>query len=158
MAGQLAIMPRPRGGDWLPQDVRRISQAGVTVLASLLESQEVVELELDSLPGSCLDAGIQFRSFPIPDRGVPSSMTETREFLATLNAEVDGGAAVALHCRMGIGRSSMIAAAILVSHGLSVSDAFSRIQNARGVHVPDTMEQERWVERFRALSTPGTPT
>src|SRR5262245_39544367 len=148
-------MPRPRGGDWLPNDLRRLRQAGVTVLASLLEVHELAELELLALAGCCSDAGIRLRSYPIPDRGLPSSLVEAQRFIHALNADVDSGAGLAVHCRAGIGRSSLIAGAVLVSHGITVADAFLRIQEARGLPVPDTEEQVRWLERFAAVPPAG---
>src|SRR5215467_12015677 len=58
------------------------------------------------------------------------------------------GKAVGVHCRAGIGRSSMIAACALIRTGLSVELAFRMIEKARGCSVPDTPEQREWVERY----------
>jgi protein-tyrosine phosphatase len=67
------------------------------------------------------------------------------------------GKAVGVHCRAGIGRSSLIAAALLIQNGVSPETAFLTIQEARGCPVPDTVEQRNWVERYRSAdaSTPG---
>jgi len=58
-AGQVSIMARPRGGDWLLNDIKAIRSADVDVLVSLLTPDEVMELELRgsrvlSSPGSHL--------------------------------------------------------------------------------------------------------
>ena len=45
---RLAIMPRPRGGDWLEDEIRSLRLEGVDVLVSLLTETEARELELDS--------------------------------------------------------------------------------------------------------------
>jgi hypothetical protein len=45
---QLAIVPRPRGGDWLLDDLRNLQAAGIDVLISLLTEAEAAELELSS--------------------------------------------------------------------------------------------------------------
>ena len=44
--GRIGIMPRPRGGDWLEDEVRSLQRSGVDVVVSLLERHEVEELDL----------------------------------------------------------------------------------------------------------------
>ena len=34
--GKLAVMPRPRGGDWLEDEIRGLKRFGVDILVSLL--------------------------------------------------------------------------------------------------------------------------
>ena len=38
--GRLAIVPRPRGGDWLEDEVRAWREAGVDIVVSALEADE----------------------------------------------------------------------------------------------------------------------
>jgi protein-tyrosine phosphatase len=65
------------------------------------------------------------------------------------------GNAVAVHCRAGIGRSSLIAACVLVLLGFAPGMAFDLIGKARGVKVPDTEEQRDWVDMFREVTKTG---
>ena len=58
------------------------------------------------------------------------------------------GRAIAVHCRAGIGRASIIAACLLLRNGLSVAEAFEALAEARGCAVPDTQDQRTWVEGF----------
>jgi hypothetical protein len=44
--GRMAIMARPRAGDWLESEVDEWKAAGIDVVVSLLERDEVVELGL----------------------------------------------------------------------------------------------------------------
>ncbi len=44
--GKVAIVPRPRGGDWLEDEVRAWRAAGIDVVVSLLTDDEVRELGL----------------------------------------------------------------------------------------------------------------
>ena len=94
----------------------------------------------------------EFVSFPIPDRGVPESMRETQRLVRSLSAAIADGKAVAIHCRAGIGRSSLIAACILVHLGYDANSAFETIARARGVGVPDTELQRDWVSTFQATA------
>lgn len=45
-AGRLAIMPRPRAGDWLEDEAQSWRRQGLDVVVSLLEDNEVAELDL----------------------------------------------------------------------------------------------------------------
>lgn len=68
--------------------------------------------------------GIRFVSLPIEDRGVPSSLSEASSVVAAVNEMLKRGTNVAIHCRQGIGRSGMIAAAVLTTTGIG-PDALS---------------------------------
>ncbi|MGH6837668.1 MAG: hypothetical protein ACREDT_02475 [Methylocella sp.] len=63
--------------------------------------------------------------------------------------------AVALHCRAGIGRSSLVAVCVLVLLGVASGTEFDLIGKARGLKVPDTEEQRDWVDEFRETITTG---
>ncbi len=141
-------MPRPRGGDWLDREIQALAKAGVNVLVSLLTADEIAELELQDEERLCGDCGLRFISFPIPDRGVPFSMPEAGRALDLILEELWAGKAVAVHCRMGIGRSALVAACLLKSQGIGVDEAFAMISRARGFSVPDTEEQGEWVQGF----------
>jgi protein-tyrosine phosphatase len=146
----LAIMPRPRAGDWLEDEIGQWQREGLDTMVSLLEPSEVTELELGAEPGICASRGIQFLSFPIPDRGVPRTVTAFDTFLAPLVTGLRSGASVGVHCRAGIGRSGLTAACILIRAGIPYPLVFPAISRARRVKVPDTEQQESWVQMFAA--------
>jgi protein-tyrosine phosphatase len=147
-AGRVAIMARPRAGDWLEDELVAVRDAGVAILVSLLTDEEIGELGLEAEPRACARAGMRFRRFPITDREVPSQQAAT--FVGELAAEVRAGETIAIHCRMGIGRSAVIAAAVLSSLGVPPEEALDRLATARGVPVPDTDDQRRWVLAFES--------
>jgi protein-tyrosine phosphatase len=91
---------------------------------------------------------MSYLSYPIPDRETPSSTSSFTTFVNQLREELHRGRRVAVHCRASIGRSSLLLAAILCSEGFTPQDAFRRLTIARGVQVPDTREQVRWVETY----------
>jgi protein-tyrosine phosphatase len=144
----LAIMGRPRGGEWLCDEMNSLRRAGVDVLVSLLAPDEIIELELASEPEECAARGIEFCSFPVTDRGVPDNQRAFRIFLDQVLARADAGRKIAIHCRAGIGRSSFVAASLLGLRGMNVDQAFTLIARARGCAVPDTPEQRAWVIDF----------
>jgi protein-tyrosine phosphatase len=154
--GKLAVMPRPRGGDWLEDDVRSWRRCGVDVVASLLTPDEIADFTLADEEALCRANGIRFLSFPITDRSVPSSKASTAELLARLAELLAEGKGIAIHCRQGIGRAGLIAVCLLVMSGLDPDTAIQRVTAARGCPVPETPEQRRWIMEFaRSLPTPS---
>jgi len=123
----------------------------VNVIVSLLEPDEVVELDLLGERAAAERQGITLIEAPIPDRQVPSRL----EFLVLLDLveeHLEKEEHVVVHCRMGIGRSSMVVAGFLLRAGLSPGEAWRTISVARGLPVPDTEAQRSWVE---GLVTPN---
>jgi protein-tyrosine phosphatase len=98
---------------------------------------------------------MEFISFPVPDGSVPASTREAMALAEAIVARLNEGKAVAVHCRAGIGRSSLIAACVLVLLGFAPGMAFDRIGKARGVKVPDTGGQRDWVDMFREATKTG---
>jgi protein-tyrosine phosphatase len=153
---RLGIMPRPRGNDWLADDLRILRQAGVNVIVSALTVSEAEELGLRAEAQECTKTGLIFISFPIEDRSFPTDEAKFDSLVAQLLQYVKDEKAIAVHCRAGIGRSSLIAACVLVKMGLSPEAAFEAIEETRGCPVPDTPEQRIWVERYLDSGKPRT--
>jgi protein-tyrosine phosphatase len=145
---KLAIAPRPRGGDWLESEIDLLKRDGVDTLVSLLTFEENRELGLEQEAQACAAAGIKFHNFPIPDRGLPASMSGYLSFARSIQLEAASGRALAAHCRACIGRSSVLLATLMRLEGFSAEEAFERISRARGMRVPDTEEQAAWVARL----------
>jgi protein-tyrosine phosphatase len=146
-------MARPRSGEWLPDEIQTWRDADVDVVVSLLTNDEREELDLRDEPLLCEQHGLTFISYPIQDRHVPTQMNEAKSVIDALARHMIEGRHIAIHCRMGIGRSAMIAAATLVALGEATERAFAMVQEARGYEVPDTAEQREWVEHFSACIT-----
>ncbi len=146
--GRVAVAPRPRGGDWLEDEIRAWRAAGVGVVVSLLEVDEAADLELGAEADLARANGIEFVSFPITDRGVPASREAAAELVAELARAVAAGRNVVIHCRQGVGRAALVAAALLVRLGASAAEAVERVGSARGRAVPETPEQRAWLDEF----------
>jgi protein-tyrosine phosphatase len=141
-------MARPRGGDWLTDELTGLADAGVDLLVSALTDGELAELELRDEAKLARAAGLDFVRYPIPDVSLPPDLPAELALTAQLADEVRAGAFVVIHCRAGIGRSSMLVGAVLVRLGVPPDDAWELIRDARGLRVPDNFEQERWLYRF----------
>lgn len=155
--GRLAIAARPRGGDWLDDEAGAWRLAGIDILVSLLEDDEAAQLDLIRERNAAEDHGIRFVSFPIPDRSVPASTEAAVAVIGRISAELEAGKNVAIHCRQGIGRSSSIAAGVLMNSGIGAEKAMQIVSSARGIPVPETPQQRRWIEQLPSRVPITTP-
>lgn len=151
--GRLAIMARPRAGEWLEDDIAGWRSQAIDGVVSPLERSEIAELELRREPELCRTSAMDFISFPIPDRGVLATAREARSLAQRLAVMPRDGNSVAAHCRTGIGRSSLVADCALVRAGVEPRIAFDRIAQARSVAVLDTERQRNWVGRIAKTAT-----
>jgi protein-tyrosine phosphatase len=146
--GSLAVVSRPRGGDWLEDEARAWKRAGIDVIVSLLDNSEATELNLTKEHDVAESNRIRFISFPIPDRGVPVSQKDALSLLATMTTLLREGRNVAIHCRQSVGRSGLIAAGLLVISGTEVDKAVEAVSVARGQKVPETDGQLQWIKHL----------
>jgi hypothetical protein len=146
--GRLAIVPRPRGAEWLASDLSTLRHDGIDILVSMLTKAEAAQLGLAHEHMHCEQAGMEFRSFPIPDHSVPASHRALQELAEALATERRHGKNIGAHCCAGIGRSSLLLAAVLCVEGISPERAFCLISKGRGLQVPDTPEQAEWMAGF----------
>jgi hypothetical protein len=79
LPGRLGIMARPRAGDWLCDEIAAWASDQIDVVVSLLEPNEIAELQLSEEPRWCREQGIDLISFPIAERSVPASMSKAIE-------------------------------------------------------------------------------
>jgi protein-tyrosine phosphatase len=131
---------------------------GITMVCSLLTSEEERELELTGEAEEVKARKIRFVSMPIADRQVPKSEAEVVETLKKIDAELVSGGNVLVHCRQGIGRTGLIASSLLVMKGWTAEDAVKMLTGIRGVRIPETEEQRVWIDRFAASVTASDST
>lgn len=142
------------GGDWLHDEIKHWRLAGVDVVVSALTEEEGQAFDLARQSELVRAEGMDVVLFPIADRGMPTSLEAMAGLARKLEADLTHGKNVAVHCRQGIGRSSLIAACTLVLGGIDAKEAFERIERSRGCPVPDTLEQREWVLRFANSQRP----
>jgi hypothetical protein len=126
--GRLALSARPRGGDWLSDELASWKRAGIDSVISLLTPEEQRDLGLLKEGGESQKQGLAFSSFPIPDREVPASEARFNEALRRANE--------------GLSRT-----------GMSPSAAVDLVSAARGLPIPETTEQRDWIERYAPAVT-----
>ena len=130
------LMARPDGT--LLEGHHRV-HTGITTVVSLLTPDEDEALGLEREKQRSLDVGLSFRSLPIVDRSVPASTGDAARLIEELDSDLSRGEQLVVHCRQGVGRSGLIASALLVARGVQAEGAMKQVSRARQVTVPETL-------------------
>ncbi len=128
------------GGQYRRRGIARMKRRGITAVVNLRE-------EFDDEA-----AGIAFPHYlylPTTDDQAPT-LEHLRLGITFIADEIEQGGQVYVHCGSGIGRAATMAAAYLVTTGLSTEDAWARIREARPFIRPTQVQLER-LEEFAAL-------
>src|SRR5487761_439740 len=125
--GKLALSARPRGGEWLEDEITNWQRQGVKTVLSLLTTEEQRELDLVNESAEAKAHGITFLAFPIEDRQVPDSENSLTKILEQVDKELSSGRNVIVHCRQGIARAA----------GCRVSSSDKGTECRNGFEAPD---------------------
>lgn len=146
---RFAIVGRPEGGDKLRDDLSSLKAGGIDILITFLPTDEAEYLGLADEAQLAAEVGLEFISYPILDRTVPTDLPGFRALVQRLAGEVRAGKRVGAHCRGCIGRSTVLIASLMIALGAEAATAIKQIEKARGFLVPDTPEQFEWILNFR---------
>jgi len=146
--GRIALVARPRGGDWLEDEAAAWSDAGLDVIISMLDAEETRTFELEREAEFCKANGIEFIAFAVTDRSVPKLNQKLYDLIEKLKNSLSKGKNIGIHCRQSIGRAPLLAAVLMVMYGIKPGDAFRQLSVVRGIEVPETAEQKEWIEKF----------
>lgn len=117
--GRLAILDRPEGDAALESEILSWREDGIDVVVSMLTEPENEYLGLVEEATLCRSNGLTFISFPITDRGVPSSPGPTLQLVKELHDLLTTGKSIGFHCYGCIGRAPLIASCVLMFAGES---------------------------------------
>lgn len=145
LPGALFIMPRPN--PQLRDNMAALRALGLEKIVSMLPADEAQALGLQDEAACCEAAGIVFDTHPITDFGLPDPAIFD-PFVGQIGSELHRGSRIAIHCRAGIGRSGMAVAAALITLGWNAVQAVERVSERRGVSIPDTDDQRRFLADF----------
>ncbi|RMG61979.1 MAG: hypothetical protein D6722_18920 [Bacteroidetes bacterium] len=151
--GRLGIMPRPRGGDQLPEEIQSLALRKVDLLVSLLPQDEMHSLGLDQEAELCTQFGLHFYHFPLPDRLPPPDTVQALELATELGQMLLHGRTVVLHDRLCGGRAASMAAATLVTLGLDPAESMVRVRAGRGMNIPDAQVHMDWIHHIAVSVT-----
>ncbi len=146
---------RHRGvtGAWardLDSDLLRLRDVYATkTLVSLIEDHELVSLGIPTLVERAEALGLRVTRFPIVDASVPDNPSAFVDLVAQILSEVAAGTTVVVHCRGGLGRTGLVAAACLVAQGFGVEAAVKLVREVRPGAI-ETRPQEAFLVQTEA--------
>ena len=143
-SGSLAITPHPSSGSSLRSDVECWAESGINTVVSLLTDTEEKELALSNEKTVVAEHGMNFRSFAVPDRRVPQDLGAFCDLATEIAHLIGRKRRIVVHCWAGIGRSGLLASAVLVLMGHDPKTVFDLVSKVRGESVPDTQDQVSW--------------
>ena len=117
--GRLAVAARPRGGDWLNDEIAGWHDAGIGRVVSLLTPVPPKPPTSISRPEVSLfdQHAVEFTNLPVEDRSIPSSDREALALARSIAADLTRGRNVVVHCRQGVGQAPLIAVCALLELG-----------------------------------------
>lgn len=132
--GSLIFTPCPgtKGVD-LATSVSELHQAGADAIITTMPSDEMVSNGVTELPDVCFSTGVQWFHFPIEDDTSPGDAF--RQAWETGKSRVfeilDRSGTVAIHCKGGSGRTSLMAAIILCERGMKHDQILDQVKALR---------------------------
>lgn len=152
------VQPNASSGSWardLEADLRRLREHhGVDVLVSLIEPHEYEELGISALGEMAATLGLERLELAIADVSVPVGEAAFGRLIEEIVLRLGGGRSAVVHCKGGLGRSGLVAAAALVHLGAAPRAGIAQVRAARPGAI-ETAEQERYVERYVAAPSSG---
>jgi len=148
LSGHPAALP----GLSAEQAVAHYARLGVRTLLTLLRPEELHALGLEHLQVLCVSNGLEWQHAPIADHQAPDPDFESwwMRHGPALHQQLDEGAAVAIHCWGGKGRTGTIAARILIERGLAPDAAIAAVRQCR----PGAIETAAQVQYVLGLMPP----
>jgi Dual specificity phosphatase, catalytic domain len=154
--------PGAKTKDEARRKLRSFLDAGVDFFLDLTDECEGLEPYAPLLQEEAMarDRGVVYRRLPIPDMDTPTT-DRMREIQQTIEAALDTGRTVYVHCLGGLGRTATVLGCYLVEHEVSVAEAFAEIQRRRQwtrsawKKSPQTPEQVDFVKRWRSFASQG---
>lgn len=137
--------------------LQALQQAGITVFIDLTTERDGL------LPYADLLETATHHRFPIRDMSVPDSPEGTIAILDAIDAHLQRGEVVYLHCWGGVGRTGVIVGCWLARHGYPGEAALARLRElwqqcpkSAIKQSPETSEQvayiRHWVEKSPVIS------
>jgi len=156
--------PGAKTKDEARRKLRSFLDAGVNFFLDLTEEGEGLEPYASLLQeeATARDRGVVYRRLPIPYMDTPTT-ERMSEIQQAIEAALDAGRTVYVHCLGGLGRTGTVIGCYLVEHEVSVAEALAEIQRRqrwtknRWEKSPQTPAQVDFVKRWCSFASQGHP-
>lgn len=117
----------------ITSSVAQLQKAGASAIITLMPREEMQRFGAESLPKICEQNAIRWIHLPVEDNTAPqaefqATWLQHREYLHQLLAQKG---TVAIHCKGGSGRTSLMAAIILIEQGMPLEKVISTVKALR---------------------------
>lgn len=130
-------------GGWnrdLDTDIQAVKDWGAALVITLMEEHELHEVQVAELGEKVTDSGMDWVWMPLVDDGTPDSdqIATFRRFEPYFSEVLSSGQDILIHCRGGIGRTSVIASLLMVHAGFTANWAVNTVRQTRpgSFHAP----------------------
>jgi protein-tyrosine phosphatase len=145
--GRLFLYRMPGSLEPLQRSIDEIRRRGISQVMCLVPRQEL-EAKSPAYARLVTNGGTPWRQvmFPIVDFGVPADRRRFMAFVIQVAQSLRAGDYMLVHCAAGIGRTGLVASAVLVALGMPVDEAMQRVSAAGSYpERPEQVELVRWV-------------
>lgn len=132
---------------WPSMDLKVLVEQHTDVLVTLVRDSELEMMGIPHFFTKVVAYGITSIHYPIPDKWLPNSMDEVSGLVNQILNHLKAGKRVVVHCNGGKGRTALVVVSVLVSLGLSASEATDLVRATR----PGTLYNPAQIIYVRAL-------
>lgn len=138
-------------GASVAESLQQLQQAGASAVVTLTPATELAKLNIVGLAEQCQALGLQWFHCPIADDCAPAAdfTAAWQQAAPQLQQLLDQQQKIAIHCKGGSGRTSLVAAQLLVERGIDKAEIMATIRELR----PYALTLTPHVDHFNALSS-----
>lgn len=134
LPGRLLFTPCPGTRDTtLDEALETLKAAGASGLITLMPMDELLQNGAGDIGQRCEAHGLRWFHLPVADEQSPAQDFDEAWLRDWPGIEemLEQGAALAIHCKGGSGRTGLIAARILIARGMAADEASDAVQQLR---------------------------
>jgi protein-tyrosine phosphatase len=147
IAGTLLLSEMPGSEKSLVDWIAGAEARDTDLIVNLAQRDELANISPEYLAYIDSNEGINISGFPIADFSVPVDIERFHTLVEEVVRRLRSGQCVIIHCRAGIGRSGLFAAALLTTLGISSNDVLLSVKNAGGRF--ETEAQRSFLEDYQ---------
>lgn len=135
-------------GSWwdrdMDLDLRAIKEWGADTLVTLIEEHEFDEMAVTGLEEGCRANGLEWVHIPIVDGEAPDERFRAawHAIGPSIRSKLESGRSIVIHCKGGLGRTGMLAAALLQEAGMDSARAIALVRQARPGAIETSVQEE----------------
>jgi len=144
---RIGISARPQGFNQLEHEIMEFSSQNINFIVSLLEDHEIEQFGLSDEELYCKRFNIKFDRLPIQDNLIPG-FQRFADKIDSVFLELKPIENFIVHCNLGLGRSGLFVAGLLLKSGMTLDSALKTIELKRGFKCPTSISQMKFIRTY----------